>query len=171
LGTLLEVQKEVRISEHLLKEFQAKYLDPLKTRMPPITITETAATRSPKNLTLRDNREAESPVKKRVGTVPNPKKAMVRNPMKRFWVVAALMIIAQERMQGKKPVRNPKAIFGARCWDRKRGGSQRAKKDPGVTERAVGKKGRGRIFKSTKPSRIIRIPPMRVRLLRIPEKN
>jgi hypothetical protein len=171
LGTLFEVQKEVRVSEHLLKEFQAKYLDPLKTRMRPITMTETAATRSPKNLTLRDNREAERPVKKRVGTVPNPKKAMVRNPVKRFWVVAALMIIAQESMQGKKPVRNPRAIFDSRCWDRKRGGSQRAKKDPGVTERAVWEKGRGRIFKSTRPSRIIKIPPMKVRLPRSPEKN
>ena len=72
-------------------------------------MTETAAIRSPKNLTLSDNREAESPVKKRAGSVPNPKKAMVRNPAQRFSVVAALMIIAQESMQGRKPTAMPKA--------------------------------------------------------------
>jgi hypothetical protein len=150
----------------LIKKIQAKYLDPLRTRKQPITITETAATRSPKNLTFRDNREAESPVKKRAGTVPNPKKAMVRNPAQRFSVVAALMIIAQESIHGKKPVRNPRAIFDTRRWDRKSEGSQRAKKDPGVIEIDTGEKGRGRIFKSTRPSRIIKSPPKTVRLER-----
>ena len=159
------------VSKYLIKKIQTEYLDPLRTRRQPIPMREMAATLSPKNLTFRDNREAENPVKKRAGTVPNPKKAMVRNPAKRFAVVAALMTIAQESIQGKKPVRNPKAIFDTKRWDRKRGGSERAKKDPGVAEIDAGERGRGRIFKSTRPSRIIKIPPMRVRPLRSPAKN
>jgi hypothetical protein len=49
--------------------------------------------------------------------VPRPKKAMVKNPMMGFWVVAALMIIAQESMQGKNPVATPRANLEGRDWD------------------------------------------------------
>jgi hypothetical protein len=108
-----EVQGRIWISADWRKGDQTKYLDPLKTRMKPITMTEAAAARSPRNRTCRERREAESPVKKRAGTVPSPKETIVRNPPIKFWVVAALISIAQESRQGKKPVRNPKAIFDA----------------------------------------------------------
>jgi hypothetical protein len=81
------------------------------------------------------------------------------------------MIMAQESMQGKKPVRNPKAAFDAARRDRKREESRRAIKDPGVADRPVVEKGRGRAPKSTKPRRIIRMPPVIVRMERRPEKN
>ncbi len=82
-----------------------------------MAMTERAATRSPKNLIFKVRREAERPIKKRTGTVPRPKKAMVKNPMMGFWVVAALMIIAQESMQGKNPVATPRANLESRDWD------------------------------------------------------
>ena len=82
-----------------------------------MAITERAATRSPKNLIFRVRREAEKPAKKRTGTVPKPKKAMVKNPVMGFWVVAALMIIAQESMQGRNPVAAPRANLEGRDWD------------------------------------------------------
>ena len=134
-------------------------------------MTETAAARSPRNLTFKESREAETPVKKRAGTVPRPKANIVRKPPTRLCMVAALMIMAQESMHGKKPVRNPKASFDAGRRDRRREEAQRAIKDPGPADRPVVEKGRGRTPKSTKPSRTIRIPPLIVRLERRPEKN
>ncbi len=82
-----------------------------------MAMTERAATRSPKNLIFRVRSEAERPAKKRAGTVPSPKKAIVRNPRMGFWVVAALMIIAQESMHGKNPVDTPRANLEGRDWD------------------------------------------------------
>jgi len=64
-----------------------------------------------------DRREAESPVKNRAGTVPSAKKAIVRNPGSGCWVVAAFTTMAQESMQGKKPVANPRANLEAWRWD------------------------------------------------------
>jgi len=136
-----------------------------------MTITETAAARSPRNLTFTESREAETPVKKSAGIVPRPKAIIVRNPPMRFSMVAALMIMAQESMQGKKPVKKPRAAFDAGRRDRKREESRRAIKDPGVADRPVVEKGRGRTPKSTKPSRIISMPPVMVRMKRRPEKN
>ena len=77
-------------------------------------ITETAAIRSPKKRALRERREAEIPVKKRAGTVPRPKEVVIRKPTKGFPVEAALMIMAQESMQGRNPVANPRASFEER---------------------------------------------------------
>ncbi len=82
-----------------------------------MAMTERAAARSPKSLIFRVRREAERPVKKRAGIVPKPKKAMVKNPMIGFWVVADLMIIAQESMQGKNPMAAPRANLEGRDWD------------------------------------------------------
>ena len=82
-----------------------------------MAMTERAAARSPKNLIFRVRSEAERPVKKRTGVVPRPKKAMVKNPMMEFWVVAALRIIAQESMQGKNPVATPRANLEGRDGD------------------------------------------------------
>ena len=82
-----------------------------------MAMTEKAATRSPRNLIFRVRREAERPVKKRTGTVPRPKEAMVENPIMGFWVVAALIIIAQESMQGKNPVDTPRASLEGRDSD------------------------------------------------------
>ena len=78
-----------------------------------MAMTEIAATRSPRSLTFKESREAESPIKKRAGIVPSPNVNIVRNPPPGLCVVAALIIMAQESRQGKKPVRNPKAIFDA----------------------------------------------------------
>ena len=77
--------------------------------MRPIARTEAAATRSPRNLVLMDNREAESPVRNRAGIVPSPKKVMVKKPVSGCWVVAAFTTMAQESMQGRKPTAIPKA--------------------------------------------------------------
>ena len=132
---------------------------------------EAAATRSPRNLVLKESREADNPVKKRAGIVPIPNANIVRNPPTELCVVAAFIIMAQESMQGKKPVRNPKATFDAARLDRRREESERAIRDPGVADRPVVEKGRGRTPKSTKPSRVIRMPPVIVRLERRPEKN
>ena len=98
-------------------KIQAKILAPLEIRIKPITMTESAATLSPRNLARRDKNEAENPIKKRAGTVPRPKDSMVRNPEPRFSVVAAFTIIAQERPHGKKPVASPNNIFEPRRWD------------------------------------------------------
>jgi len=136
-----------------------------------MAMIETAATRSPRNLILKESSEADSPVKKRAGIVPNPNANIVRNPPTELCVVAALMIMAQESMQGKNPVPTPKATLLTTRWDRRREESQRAIKDPGVADRPVVEKGRGRTPKSTKPSRTIRMPPVIVRLERRPEKN
>ena len=136
-----------------------------------MTMTETAAARSPRNLTLKDSREAESPVKKRAGTVPRPKANIVRKPPTGLCMVAAWMIMAQESMQGKKPVMPPKATFDAGRCDRRREEARRAIKDPGAADRVVVEKGQGRTPKSTKPSRIIRMPPLIVRAERRAEKN
>jgi len=70
-----------------------------------------AAARSPISLTSKEIMEAESPVKKRIGTVPNPKEAMIRKPHRESSVVAAMMIMDQESIQGKKPVAMPKTIL------------------------------------------------------------
>ena len=156
--------------ENLREQIQAKYLDPLKIRMMPMAITEAAATRSPRNLIFRDNREAESPVRKRAGTVPSPKETMVRNPAKRLWVVAALMTMAQESMQGRKPTAKPKAILEAIRCDRKRGGNNLPKKDPGPNDGRE-KKEKGRTLSKMRPNRTIKIPPPRVKVLRRPAKN
>jgi hypothetical protein len=86
-------------------------------------------------------------------------------------MVAALMIMAQESMQGKKPVKKPNAAFEAGRWDRRREEAQWAIKGPGAADRAVLEKGRGRIPESTKPSRTIRMPPPIVRLERRAGKN
>ena len=136
-----------------------------------MAMTERAAARSPRSLAFRERREAESPIKKSAGIVPRPKANIVRNPPTRLGMVAALMIMAQESMQGKKPVRNPKATFDAARLDRRREESERAIRDPGVADRPVVEKGRGRAPTSTKPSRIIRMPPVIVRMERRPEKN
>ena len=134
-------------------------------------MTETAAARSPRNLTFKESREAESPVKKRAGIVPRPKANIVRNPPMRLGMVAALMIMAQESRHGKKPAKNPKAAFEAKRWDRKREGSERVINDLGFADTPVVEKGRGRTLKRIKPIRIIKIPPVMVRLERRPEKN
>ncbi len=139
--------------------------------MKPITITDRAATRSPRNRTFKESREAERPMEKRAGTVPSPNVNMVRNPPRGLWVVAALIIMAQESMQGKNPVRSPRAIFEAELRERKKGEILRAIKDPVVMERFAVEEGRGRTFRSTRLSRIIKIPPVRVRLERSPPKN
>jgi len=132
-----------------------------------MAMTEKAATRSPKNLIFRVRREAEKPVKKRTGTVPRPKKAMLKNPMMGFWVVAALMIIAQESMQGKNPVATPRANLEARDWDLNRVGNRRLKNDPPPMDGTR----KGTTFKRTSPKRTIKIPPPRVTTLRRSEKK
>ena len=144
---------------------------PLYTRINPMTMTETAAARSPRNLTLKESREAESPVRKRAGTVPRPKANIVRKPPRRLCMVAAFMIMAQESMQGKKPVRNPNATLDAGEWDRSKEEAKRVIRDAGAAGRPVVEKGRGRTPQSTKPSRTIRIPPLIARVERRPEKN
>jgi hypothetical protein len=93
---------------------QTKYLVPLKMRIIPMRITETAAIRSPKKRALRERREAESPVKKRAGTVPRPKEVVTKNPVKGFPVEAALTIMAHESRQGRNPVARPRASFEER---------------------------------------------------------
>ncbi len=103
------------------ERIQAKYLDPLMINMRPMAMIEAAATRSPRNLVLMESREAESPVRNRAGTVPSPKKTMVKKPGSGCWVVAAFTTMAQESMQGKKPVANPRANLEIRRRDWKRG--------------------------------------------------
>ena len=76
-----------------------------------MAIIEIAATRSPRNLALKERSEVDNPGKKRTGIVPNPKANIVRNPPTGLWVVAALMIMAQESRQGKNPAANPKATL------------------------------------------------------------
>ena len=93
---------------------QTKYLVPLKMRIIPMRITETAAIRSPKKRALKERREAESPVKKKAGTVPRPKEVVIRKPTEGFPVEAALTIMAQESMQGRKPAARPRASFEER---------------------------------------------------------
>ena len=109
-----------------------------------MAMTETAAARSPRNLTFKESREAESPVKKRAGIVPRPKANIVRNPPMRLGMVAALMIMAQESMQGKKPVRNPRAIFDAARRDRRREESRAGNKRPGGRGQACRGEGQGK---------------------------
>ena len=81
----------------------------MKIRMQPIIMTAAAAARSPKNLTRRESREAETPVKNRAGTVPRPKAKVVKKPWNGEEAVAAFTIMAQESMQGRKPTAIPKA--------------------------------------------------------------
>ena len=151
------------------KRIQTKYFDPLKIRMNPMTMTDTAATRSPRNLALMESKEAESPVRNRAGTVPSPKKTMVKNPGSGCWVVAAFTTMAQESMQGKKPVASPRANLEVRRGDWKRGGKIFCQKDFGPEGRE--NRETGMTFKRTSPKRTIRIPPPRVIPLRNPEKN
>ena len=87
----------------------------MKTRINPMRMMDRAAIRSPMILILRDIIEAETPVKKRMGTVPSPNRNMVKKPIAGFPVVAALRTIAQESAQGRKPVRMPSAIFEIKC--------------------------------------------------------
>ena len=134
-----------------------------------MAMTEIAATRSPRNLAFKERRDADNPGKKRAGIVPNPKENIVRSPPMGLCVVAALMIIAQESMQGKNPAASPKATLLTIRRDRKREGSQRRNRDPGLIDWTV--IGRGKIFKCSKPNRMIKTPPMSVRPLRSPAKN
>jgi hypothetical protein len=97
-----------------LKWLQTKYFVPLKMRIIPMRITETAAMRSPKKRALRERREAERPVKKRAGTVPRPKEVVTKKPVKGLPVEAALTIMAQESRQGRNPVASPRASFEGR---------------------------------------------------------
>jgi len=152
------------------ERIQAKYLDPLMINMRPMAMIEAAATRSPRNLVLMESKEADSPVRNRAGTVPSPKKTMVKNPGSGCWVVAAFTTMAQESMQGKKPVANPRANLEIRRWDWKRGGKIFRQKDSGPGE---GRENRetGMTFNRTSPRRTIRIPPPRVIPLRNPEKK
>ena len=96
---------------------QTKDLAPLKMRISPITTTDRAATLSPISLVLSERSEAESPLTKRTGTVPRPKKTIVENPPQGFSAVAALTSIAQDRRQGRNPVANPKATLEINRWD------------------------------------------------------
>jgi hypothetical protein len=138
--------------------------------MKPIAITETAATRSPRNLVFMDIKEAESPVRNRAGTVPSPKKTIVKNPGSGCWVVAAFTIMAQESMQGKNPVANPRTNLKTRRRDWSRGGKIFRQKDSEPKEGRE-KREAGTTFSKTNPKRTIRIPPPTVIPLRNPEKN
>jgi hypothetical protein len=88
-----------------------KYFDPLKINIAPITITEMPARRSPNSLSRKDNRDAKKPAKKRAGTVPNPKRAIVRKPWNIFWEELAFMTIAQGSMHGRNPTERPRRYF------------------------------------------------------------
>lgn len=149
---------------------QAKYPAPLKTRIKPMDITDRAATRSPKNLTLKDKREAGRPAARRAGIVPAPKEIRVKKPTKGLEVVAALTIIAQESMQGKKPTVRPRINLEAQRGDRNRSGIRRPKNE-WAPHKALEKMRAGMILKSTNPNPTIKIPPPRVRLPRRPENN
>jgi hypothetical protein len=149
---------------------QTKYLDPLKIRMKPMAMTDTAATRSPNNRVFMDRREAESPVKNRAGTVPSPKKIMVKKPGSGCWVVAAFTTMAQESMQGRKPVARPRKTLDAKVRSPRR----REKVFPG--HEAGLKEGRennekGITRRRRRPKRTMRMPPARLIPLRRPAKS
>jgi hypothetical protein len=144
------------------REFQTKYLVPLKTRINPMKMTETAAIRSPRKRIRSETRETERPAKNRAGTVPAPKRTIVRKPARGWEAVAALTIMAQESMQGRKPVAMPRRIFEERLRERNRGVKIFPQKDPEPKEGRE-KSGKGRIFRTTIPRRIIRIPAPRVK--------
>ena len=83
-------------------------------------ITMPPATRSPRTRSLRERRDAERPVKKRTGTVPTPKRNMVRNPDDGLPVAAALTTMAKENMQGRKPEKSPRAAFATSPFEEMR---------------------------------------------------
>jgi hypothetical protein len=71
----------------------------------------TAAIRSPKILIFRDMKEVDNPVAKSRGTVPSPKKIIVKNPSPICWYVAAFRIMDHDNPQGRKPVARPRTIL------------------------------------------------------------
>ena len=62
-------------------------------------------------------------MRKSAGTVPSPNEIMVNDPMKRLWVAAALMMMAQESRHGRKPTAKPNAALETILCDWKRGGN------------------------------------------------
>ena len=128
-----------------------------------MTMTERAATLSPYKRDFREKKVAENPGRKRAGIVPSPKSAIVITPCSGFPVEAALMIMAQESMQGRKPAVSPMASLEGTPGDRNKRGSKRPKK-----ESVKGAEKEGIIFRRIIPNRIITIPPPQVTLPRKP---
>jgi hypothetical protein len=125
-------------------------------------MTEAAAILSPRKRARRESRDAGRPVKNKAGIVPAPKRAIVRKPVRGWEAVAALTIMAQESMQGRKPADMPRRTFAERLWERKRDGKIRPQKDPEPKEGRE-RRGKGRTFRRTIPRKIITIPAPRVK--------
>ncbi len=126
-------------------------------------MTEKAAILSPYKRDLRERKVAENPGRKRAGIVPSPKSAIVIKPRSGSPVEAALMIMAQESMQGRNPAASPMASLEETPGDRNKRGSRRVRK-----ESEKGAEKAGIIFRSIIPNRIIIIPPPKVTLPRKP---
>ena len=80
-------------------------------------MTDSAAMRSPASRARNEKRDAKDPVKRRAGAVPSPKEAMIIAPEITSAVMAALTIIAQENMQGRKPAANPSIHLEESCLE------------------------------------------------------
>ena len=144
---------------------------PLYTRINPMTITETAAARSPRNLTFKESREADKTCKKKRR---NRTQAEGEHRQK-----SAAEVFRGRRLDdhgpgehaGQEARKKPQSGLRRRAAGSKERREPTGNKDPGGADRPVVETGRGRTPKSTKPSRIIRMPPVIVRIDRRPEKN
>lgn len=123
-----------------------------------MTMTDNPAALSPNRRILMLTKEADTPVRRSSGMVPNPNETMVRKPPAGLRVLAAVTSMAQVKPHGRSPAQSPSPILDPRRREFARSRTVLAKAEPVGDRDHPEKNGKGKILRITRPSARSKIP-------------